>query len=361
MKRILKMLKLILICLISLIAIVFVVWWIYSSGKIRTYSEPNSLSEKFVMDINGAPNGFFINSRDINNPVLLFVSSGPGTDDYVFTEKYKDMQLENDFTVVYWDYRGMGIAYDKNIDVSKITLENILKDTQTVTEYLKERFNRDKIFIMGFSGGTHIALRAAAEHPEDYYALINMAQTVTDSCENDTLMYSFMKDVFESRGDKASLEKLENAVDPVETDMVVCKDWYDYVYLLHDAGGGTILNKTEFEGITLPILTSRCYTISEKFAYVKGMKMYRTTPFADELKGFDYRISIPSLEIPVYFISGEMDYNCPWELVQEYWEIIDAPDKGFYLIPDSAHSPLWENPSETCEVLRSIKERALNG
>ena len=360
-KRVIKMLKIILICLVTFTVLVIAVWAIISSGKIRTYSEPNSLSEKFVMDINGAPNGFFINSRDISNPVLLFVSSGPGTDDYVFTDKYKDMQLENDFTVVYWDYRGMGIAYDKNIDVEQITLENILADTQAVTEYLKERFGVEKIFIMGFSGGTHIALRAAAEHPEDYYALINMAQTVTDSCENDTLMYSFMKDVFESRGDTASLKKLEDAVEHVENDMVVCKNWYDYVYLLHDAGGGTIMNKTEFEGITLPILMCRCYTISEKFGYVKGMKMYRNTPFSKELDGFDYRLTIPSLEIPVYFFSGETDYNCPWELVEEYSEIIEAPDKGFFLIPDSAHSPLWENPSVTCEALRQIKERTLNG
>ena len=89
--------------------------------------------------------------------------------------------------------------------------------------------------------------------------------------------------------------------------------------------------------------------------------MYRVTPLSKELKGFDYRLSIPSLEIPVYFISGEMDYNCPWELVEDYYEIIDAPAKGFYLIPNAAHSPLWENSSETCEALRLIKEATLNG
>ena len=33
-----------------------IVWFIMSPGKIRSYSEEGSLSEKFVMDINGAPN-----------------------------------------------------------------------------------------------------------------------------------------------------------------------------------------------------------------------------------------------------------------------------------------------------------------
>ena len=355
MKKVIKVIKIVIICVLAAIVLIFAAWAVRSSGKIRTYSEPNSLSEKFVMDINGAPNGFFINSKDINNPVLLLVSSGPGTDDYVFTDKYKDMTLEDDFTVVYWDYRSMGIAYDKSADTEQITLENILKDTHDVTAYLKERFGQGKIYIMGFSGGTHFALRAAEEHPEDYYALINMAQVVTDSNDRDTIMYEFMKKEFESRGDKSRLKKLEDSVQKLENGAVKCDDWYSYVYLLHDAGGGTILNKTEFSGITLPILLSRCYTVKEKINYVRGMKMYRTTPLTDDLKAFDYRESIKELKIPAYFISGEKDYNCPWELVEEYCNNLTAPAKEIFLIPGAAHSPLWENPEATLEIFKQIK------
>lgn len=356
-----KKLMTILICILAVPVLLFVVWWIMSPGKIRTYTEPNSLSEKFVMDINGAPNGFFINSKDINNPVLLFVSSGPGTDDYVFTDKYKDMHIEDEFTVVYWDYRYMGIAYDKDIDIDSINIDNLLNDTYAVTEYLKERFNKDKIFIMGFSGGTKIALMEVQKHPENYYAYIAMAQCVTDSEENDTLMYSYMKDVFEKRGDTNNLKELEDAVEHLDGGNIKCKDWYVYVNLLHEAGGGTIYNKTEFEGIVWPIITCGCYTLKEKINYITAMKTYRKTPLYEQLDDFDYRKSIAQIGIPVFFISGEYDYNCPWELVQEYCEVIDAPQKGFYKISGAAHSPLWENPDETYEAMRQIKEMTLNG
>ena len=77
-------------------------------------------------------------------------------------------------------------------------------------------------------------------------------------------------------------------------------------------------------------------------------------------KGFDYRKTITSLNVPVYFISGDTDYNCPWPLAEEYCRIVDAPDKGFFKIPDSAHSPLWENPGVTCGILRQIKEKTCN-
>ena len=111
-----KKLMVTVICIAAAVLLLFAVWAIMSPGKIREYEGSRSLSEKFVMDVNGAPNGFFINSVDTSNPVLLFVSSGPGTDDYMLTDKYKDMRLEEDFTVVYWDYRDMGIAYDRNFD-----------------------------------------------------------------------------------------------------------------------------------------------------------------------------------------------------------------------------------------------------
>ncbi len=349
-----------IIITIALIVLLFVVWIMISPGEIRKYEGEKSISEKFVMEINGAPNGFFINGIDIDNPVLLLVSSGPGTDDYVFTDKYKDMRLEEEYTVVYWDYRSMGIAYDKDYDTKKITIENLLNDTHEVTEYLKKRFEKEKIYIMGFSGGSHIALKAAQQYPEDYYAYIGMAQVVTDSDERTKFMYDFMKKVFTSRDDKASLKKLEKYVELSDDNVKMTAGWPDFVYLLHKAGGGTIKDKTEFEGIVLPIIFCKCYTVDEKINYVKAMKMYRQTPLNEELTDYDYRNDITSLNIPAYFISGEYDYNCPWELVEDYEKKLDAPDKDFYLIPDSAHSPLWENSEKTCEILKQIKEKTEN-
>ena len=345
--------------IVAFIVILFASWAIMSPGKIRTYDGEKSLSEKFVMDINGAPNGFFINSRNTDNPVLLLVSSGPGTDDYFLTDKYKDMDLESEFTVVYWDYRGMGIAYGGDIDTDEITLENLIKDTHDVTSYLKERFSREKIFIMGFSGGSKIALKTVKEYPEDYYAYIGMAQCVTDSNENDTLMYEFMKNTFTDNGDKSSLKKLESAVDHLDDGSVKCNDWGTYVKLVHESGGGTIRNKSEFEGIVIPVLTCRCYTIREKLGYIPSLKMYDKAPIGKQIKDFDYREEIPELQVPAYFISGEYDYNCPWELVEEYCDGLSAPDKGFYKISDAAHSPLWENPKQTCDILKQIKEKTI--
>lgn len=58
MKKAGKFMIAFIISLISLLIILFAVWAIMSPGKIRTYNGEKSVSEKFVMEINGAPNGF---------------------------------------------------------------------------------------------------------------------------------------------------------------------------------------------------------------------------------------------------------------------------------------------------------------
>ena len=85
--------------------------------------------------------------------------------------------------------------------------------------------------------------------------------------------------------------------------------------------------------------------------------MYRTTPFYKEMKERDYRDYLTKVDVPVYFISGEYDYNCPWVLVQEYYEKLNAPDKDFLLVENAAHSPLWENPEAVVEYMVKIRTR----
>lgn len=81
------------------------------------------------------------------------------------------MRLDDDFTFVYWDYRWMCIAYDDAVRKDEINLDNLLDDTQKVKEYLKERFNKEKIYIMGFSERGDIKnlskLEASVDHVEN--------------------------------------------------------------------------------------------------------------------------------------------------------------------------------------------------
>lgn len=58
--------------------------------------------------------------------------------------------------------------------------------------------------------------------------------------------------------------------------------------------------------------------------------------------------------MPIYFISGEMDYTCPTALAKEFYEEIEAPDKAFYEIKGCGHTPQGDKPKEVADIIAGI-------
>ena len=57
-----------------------------------------------------------------------------------------------------------------------MTVEQSIADTLAVTNYLRQRFGQEKIYLLAHSGGSFIGIQAAARAPELYHAYIGMAQ-----------------------------------------------------------------------------------------------------------------------------------------------------------------------------------------
>ena len=93
--------------LFTLVATIFIVLVIISPGKPKALTDnkgnylKSSISEKVYVQIGGIRQGMFIRSKNIENPVLLFVHGGPCFSEYFLVEKYPT-GLEDHFTVCYW-------------------------------------------------------------------------------------------------------------------------------------------------------------------------------------------------------------------------------------------------------------------
>jgi len=64
----------------------------------------------------------------------------------------------------------MPTATGSDIPPETMTIEQFVDDTIAVTDYLRQRFHQDRIYILGHSWGSFIALQAAARSPERYKA-----------------------------------------------------------------------------------------------------------------------------------------------------------------------------------------------
>jgi hypothetical protein len=139
----------VLACLLILVGVIL--FWSYP-GKPKPFVDENggplrgSISEKVFVNINGVKQGMFIKSKNAMNPVLLYLHGG--MPDYFLTKHYPT-GLEDYFTVVWWEQRGSGLSYSPNIPRETMTLEQMISDTLEVTNYVRRRFGKEKIYLMG--------------------------------------------------------------------------------------------------------------------------------------------------------------------------------------------------------------------
>jgi pimeloyl-ACP methyl ester carboxylesterase len=342
--------SILLACVLILVSVLQL--WSYP-GKPTPFVDENgnplagSISEKVFVSINGVEQGMFIKSKDATHPVLLYLHGG--MPDYFLTQRYPT-GLEDYFTVVWWEQRGSGISYSADIPPETMTLEQMISDTLEVTNYSRQRFGKEKIYLMGHSGGTFIGLQAAAQAPELYYAYIGVAQ-MSYQLKSEKLAYEYMLDQFKENGNKEMVRKLEAA--PVTMTGGIA-DAYLAVRdpAMHSLGIGTMHDMDSvLTGIFLPSLQSRDYTLSEKINTWRGKANSGVAPLWDDFLATDLSKEVTELSIPVYFFEGIYDYTCSYTLAKEYFDQLRAPVKGFYTFELSAHSPLFEEPESFIEIM----------
>ncbi len=363
-KFIQKAIKRMFIIILGFSLILTVILFMYSPGKIEQYLDetgkpiPGSISEKTFIEIGGVKQGMFIRSKNINNPVLLYLHGGPAFPNYFLIEKFNP-GLEDYFTVCYWEQRGGGLSYTPEVTLESMNLNQLSSDAIEITNYLRKRFGKEKIFLMALSGGTTVALLAASQKPELYNAYIAMAQ-ITNQPESEKIAYKYMLERYKAVGNQKAINELEkHRVLESDSDIVSyfkapLRDQY-----MHELGIGTMHEMTSvFWDLFIPLWTCKAYTLREKINIWRSkFSFLPKTKLINEILETDFTAKVPKLDIPVYFFSGKYDLTVNVDLSKAYLVKLQAPLKGFYTFENSAHSPLFEEPSKVRQI---IEEDILN-
>lgn len=307
-----------------------------------------SVSERAFVEINGLRQGMIIQSTDLGNPVLLFLHGGPGMPAFLFTDTHPT-RLARHFTVVWWEQRGAGMSFDPGITPDSMTMEQLIADTVSVADHLRERFGQEKIYLLGHSWGSFLGIQVAAAAPNRFYAYIGMAQVV-HQLRSEVLAHAAMLQAYQARGDASMVRKLEGARVSIEGGL---SDAFRRLRdrAMHKLGAGTTRDmRSIITGVFLPVWRCRAYTVTEKMNIWRGLVFSRRhlwehflrTNLADELHRVD---------VPVYFFTGKHDLTANPVLSRELFERIEAPLKSYYMFEHSAHSPLFEEPDRAIGIL----------
>lgn len=289
-----------------------------------------------------------------DTPVLMFCGGGPGIPQYLMEDMYPSKMTEM-FTVCYWEYRGTGAVFDGDIKAEDMTTEQYMSDALEVTDYLRERFSQDKVYIMGHSFGTYIAAKMSQAHPERYKAYIAMSQ-ICDQKESEYMAYDRMIEEYEKKGDTKAAQELKDAdIRASEENFTKYCSSMTRDKSMHELGVGTTRDMhSVITQLFFPSLRCKAYTQGERINIWRNKKRSSDYTVSEDTHRFNAFEDVPELEIPVYFIVGRYDLTCCADLQRDYFEKIKAPKKEIYEFEDSAHSPLYEEPDRAADVLIKI-------
>lgn len=335
-----KILKFIAISILALL-VLLVIWYVWPehTPQIKT-SNSTAVSTLDYIQIGGLEQSVLIRSKDTKNPILLFLHGGPGMPMMYLAHDFQ-RPLEKNFTIVQWDRRGAGKTYSRNKpQPESMSTRQLIDDAYALIDTLRNRYDQQKIVLVGHSFGTHLGSIMVTERPEIFSAYISIGQVVDDSLAIE-LQAKFIREQ----------ARLKN-----RTDILAAIDTLDHRYYENwlFEFGGVLKNHTSFFPLLRTGLQAPEYTFSEALDIAKGSNFSSFHMKCNVLPGSIYS-EVEAYEIPVYFFIGLSDYTTPHELVTEYYEKINAPVKEIVYFKNSAHFPFFEEPQAFCrEVTRCV-------
>lgn len=285
--------------------------------------------------------------------MLLYLSGGPGQSDLALSRALTTGWV-NDFVFANLEQRGNGKSYAAIDPVSDMTIDRAVSDVIEVSEYLRDRFGEQKIYLMGESWGTILGVLAVQQRPDLYHAYIGSGQMV-DIVETDQRIYADLQEYAERTDDGDLAASLGDIGAPPYRDMPWANanllTWYDYLYRDYEPSAGYVRRGDE-SGLDPFGVMGTEYTLVEKMTVLRGL----IDTFAlmyPQLYDIDLRQEASSLQVPVYVLDGKAELDGRRDLSLTWFRMLKAPDKKLITYPDAAHSVAFEQADAVQELFRT--------
>ena len=260
----------------------------------------------------------------------------------------KLLHLENNYLAAYWDQRGCGKSFNKNIDPKTINFSQLTDDIIECTKYLLKKYNKDKVILIGYSIGATTSLMAAIRDTRIFSQLFLVGIDIDIQTANKYALEFAMKKAQE----KCNTKLIKQIVELEQKPIIEAKIFQERAKLLTDLSGiKTGSSYTQLLISTIKnMLLSNCYSFTDIPKTIKGMEFCQNAllPELDRLNLFD---KIKAVQVPVHFIQGTLDGIAPYQTAYTFYEYLQADIKSFSVFENSAHMPHYEEPGKFVKVL----------
>ena len=174
-----------------------------------------SIAEIAYRRLGGLDQWVMIRGESVTNPPLILLHGGPGLSETALF-RYFNAALEKSFAVVYWDQRGAGKSFDRNVSRSSMTVEQFICDLDELVDAVCNRLGKTKVAIFGHSWGSALGVLYAARFPEKVGAYVGSGQ-IGDWAAGEAATYAFALAEAQRLGKHRAVKKLRAIGAPPHT------------------------------------------------------------------------------------------------------------------------------------------------
>jgi pimeloyl-ACP methyl ester carboxylesterase len=176
-----------------------------------SFETGGSINKKFFVKSGGAELYIKVRGRDITKPVLLYLHGGPGeANGPLLFQAYAGPQLEEHFVVGYLHQRNTCMS--PQAPISTLTIKQFVEDVDNMVKFLKKKFRKDKVFLLGHSFGGALGYLYLLEHEKNIKKFVSAggAFSITSVVNNG---YQTVLELSKKANNHDAVNKL-NAVGP---------------------------------------------------------------------------------------------------------------------------------------------------
>ncbi|MEP6632849.1 MAG: alpha/beta fold hydrolase [Luteimonas sp.] len=306
---------------------------------------PNGVQESFEAPIGGLKQWVSVRGKDRDHPLLLFVHGGPASPSMPLAWTFQ-RPWEDYFTVVNWDQRGAGKTYVANSPDAvgpTLHIDRYVDDTIELIEFLRKRYGKRKVVLVGHSWGTIVALKAALRRPDLIHAYVGMGQVISVA-DNERLGYQFALKKAHEEGNREAIRELEAlapypGTQPLTRERIIAeRKWAQ-----HYSGLSAYRTDSSFY-FDAPKLSPE-YDAADRAAIDLGNQLTLSRILA-EWNQVDFK-SVHNVPFPVFMFMGRHDESTPSEQADRWLAGVNAPVKRAVWFEYSSHLAPIEEPGRT--------------
>lgn len=312
---------------------------------------PGSIAALETVVLGGDDHTLMVRAADPDAPVLLYLSGGPGQSDLALSRVLSEPWVD-DVVFATYDQRGNGTSYAALVPTDEVTLDRVVADTVELAEQLRDRFEEEKIFLMGESWGTILGVLAVQQRPDLFHAWIGSGQMV-DVRETDRRIYRDLQAHAARTGDTALADTLRSIGEPPYRDVpwanAAVMGAYGYLYDSYTPSAG-YLARGEASGLDPYGMLGSEYDLLDKANVLRGLIDTFSVVYP-QIQDLDLRRDVPRLEVPVYVLDGAAELDGRRDLALEWFARLEAPGKQLVTYEGAAHAVAYEQADAVGQLL----------